>query len=89
MIIESDDDSIIYNVGFGKAYSLEEILKYIISLSDQEIEVVIDPEKYRPIDTPLICCNHSLIKKNLGWKPEHDILETIKQMFFYYRNKEE
>ena len=87
MILDSDDDKTIYNVGSGVAYSLEELLKTIISFSSQRIEIVVDKEKFRPVDSPLICCDNSLISKNLGWKPIHDIKETLKSMYESFLGK--
>lgn len=81
MIIESDESEIIYNVGSGQAYGLDELLNYIVSLSPQKIDVQVDPERVRPIDTPLICCDHSLITERLGWKPEYTIFDTLKSMY--------
>jgi GDP-4-dehydro-6-deoxy-D-mannose reductase len=81
MIIESDESNTIYNVGSGQAYGLDELLNYIVSLSPQKIDVQVDPERVRPIDTPLICCDHSLITERLGWKPEYTIFDTLKCMY--------
>ncbi len=87
LIIESDDCSTIYNIGSGKAYSLRELLDYIISLCSQKIEIVVDPERYRPIDTPYICCDNNKIKVNIEWSNDYSILETLKHIFFdYLRN---
>lgn len=87
MIIESDDCTKIYNVGSGKAYGLDELLNYIISLSDQKISVKIDSARFRPVDIPVICCDYSRIKNELGWKPEHDIKDTLKEMYIDFKNK--
>lgn len=85
MILESDNCRKVYNVGSGKAYSLEKILEYIISLSTQKIMVEVDPQRFRPIDTPMVCCDYHRIEKELGWKPEYSIFDTLKGMFEYYR----
>ena len=84
LIIESDDCGIIYNVGSGAAYSLECILERIIAFSSQTIQIEIDPDRFRPIDTPRICCDSSLIRTRLNWKPEHDIFDTMREIFDYY-----
>lgn len=84
MIIEDKDCKTIYNIGSGKVYGLREMLDYVISLSRQKITVEIDPLKFRPVDTPVICCDNSLIKKNIGWEPEHNVFETLREMFEYY-----
>lgn len=84
MIVESDNCEQIYNVGSGHAYSIREMLDYIIALSTQKITVEIESTRVRPIDTPRICCDNHLIQKELGWKPEYTIWDTIKEMYQYY-----
>lgn len=84
MILESDDCETIYNVGFGKAYRLDEILNFIVGLSSQEIKVEVDKEKFRPSDQPVVCCNHELITKKLGWKSEYTVFDAVKEMYQYY-----
>ena len=86
MIIESDDCTRIYNVGSGKAYGLDELLNYIIGLSSQDINVEVEEERFRPIDTPVICCDRSLIEKELGWKPEYTVFDALREMFEDYVN---
>lgn len=81
-LLENTTDEIVYNVGSGNSYKIEDLLKYIISLSSQPIEIVIDKEKIRPVDTPYICCDNSKIKK---YFKNTDIKETIKEMYEYYK----
>lgn len=84
MIIESDDCTKIFNVGSGEAHSLTELLEYIVSLSSQKIDIEIDPDRFRPVDTPIVCCDNSYIKAELGWKPKYSIFETLKEVYQYY-----
>lgn len=81
MIMESEDCTKIYNVGAGKAYGLDEILNYIVSLCPQRIEVVVDPERFRPVDTPVICCDNHKIREELGWEPEYDVYKAVEEMY--------
>ena len=84
MVIESDNCENVYNVGSGTAVTLRDMLDYIISLSNQPITVVKDPALIRPTDNPIICCDNSLIRKELGWKPEYNIFDTVKDIFNFY-----
>ena len=84
LIIESDNCEVVYNVGSGKAYPLKELLDYIVGLSSQKIEVEVDPERFRPSDQPIICCDHSLITKELGWEPEFTVFDALKEMYRSY-----
>jgi GDP-4-dehydro-6-deoxy-D-mannose reductase len=85
MILESDDCEKVYNVGSGQALALKELVGYIISLSDQPVMVEIDQTLIRPVDTPVICCDHSLISQQLGWKPEFSVFDAVNEMVAFYK----
>lgn len=84
MILESKDDTQIYNVGSGKAYGLDELMEYITSLSNQKITVEIDPALVRPVDTPVICCDYSKIKRELGWETELTVFNALQELYKSY-----
>ena len=84
MILESKDDTQIYNVGSGKAYGLDEMLEYITNLSSQKITVEIDPVLVRPVDTPMICCDYGKIKRKLGWEPKLTVLDALQELYKSY-----
>ncbi len=84
MIVESDNCNQIYNVGSGNAYSLEDMLTYIIGLSNQHIVIEVDQNRIRPTDQPVICCDRSLIGKELGWEPQYNVYDALKEMYEYY-----
>lgn len=86
MVVDSEDDSVAYNIGSGISYSLKDLLDCIISLSNQTIEVAIDQAKYRPVDNPIICCDNNRIRKKLGWEPLYSIEDTLKDMYDYFLN---
>ena len=84
LIVESPYCDTVYNVGSGKAHSLREMLNYIISLCSQPIKVEVDPARVRPIDNPVICCDNSKIKAELGWEPQYNVFDALKEIFEYY-----
>lgn len=84
MVVESDNCGLVYNVGSGKAYSLDDMLQYIISLGGQEIKVEVDQSRFRPTDQPMICCDYNLIKKELGWEPQYTVFDALKEMFEHF-----
>lgn len=84
MILETESEHSIFNVGSGFCYLLEDLLKYIISLSNQSINVCVDAERMRPLDNPIIWCDNSRIKKEIGWTPQYTIYETINEMYGEY-----
>lgn len=80
-LLENETEDLIYNVGSGKAYKMEEILEYIVSLATQKIDIITDQDKIRPIDTPYICCDNTKTKKYFN---DTDIKQTIKELYEYY-----
>lgn len=84
MILEREECTQVYNIGSGRALYLRELLEYIISLSERPIQVEVDPNLIRPVDTEVICCDHSRITEMLGWVPERDIFETIQDIYNAY-----
>ena len=86
MIVESDNCNQIYNVGSGNAYSLEDMLTYIIGLSNRHIEIEVDQNRIRPTDQPVICCDRSLIGKELGWEPQYNVYDSLREMYECFRN---
>lgn len=84
MVMESENCTPVYNVGSGIAVALKDLLQYIVSLSSQPITVKVDPKLLRPVDNPVICCNNSLIKEKIGWKPEYTVYDAIKEIVKSY-----
>ncbi len=74
----------VYNIGSGKSHKIAEILDMLLSSSSKKIDIEIDPSKLRPSDTPDIRSNNHKIE-SLGWKPEIELLKTLKDTLDYWR----
>lgn len=76
----------IYNVGRGKAVSIQYILDTALSFTDRNISVVRDPKKMRASDIPIIEPDVSEIFRDTGWKAEISMEQTIRDTLGYWRN---
>lgn len=74
-----------YNMGSGHAVEIRRILDMIISLSEKEIRVEIDPNKIRPVDVPIIEADITKLHELTGWKPQIELEQTIKDTLDYWR----
>lgn len=81
LIAECEEKLDVVNVGSGIAYKIEDLLKFIISLSNQNIEIVIDKERFRPADLPYCCCDNQLLKSKTNWVQKFNIFDTLKEMY--------
>lgn len=74
-----------YNVGSGKAVEIQEILNLIISKSNVQVEVHIDPNKIRPVDVPIIEADTSKLEMATGWQRKIPLDQTIQETMDYWR----
>lgn len=83
MLLENENEFDTYNVGSGIANKIEDLLKdVILKFTPAEIEIVVDPEKVRPVETPYLCADNTRVKKY--WKGT-DIRTTLKKMYDHFR----
>ncbi len=75
----------VYNIGSGQGHTIQEILEILIELAQVPISIKTNPEKYRPVDVPKLIANIDKIKE-LGWKPEIPIKQTLARTINYFRS---
>jgi GDP-4-dehydro-6-deoxy-D-mannose reductase len=76
----------VYNIGSGQGVTIQKILDTLISLAKTEIEYHQDPNKYRPVEVDQVIADNNKIKQ-LGWKPQIKLKETLKRTLDYYRTR--
>ncbi|CAN5577765.1 NAD-dependent epimerase/dehydratase family protein [soil metagenome] len=67
----------VYNVGYGKSYSLEDILRIIGSITNKKIDIQYD-SSFRPNDVVESVANINKVMREFGWKPTIDIEEGLR-----------
>lgn len=75
-----------YNVGQGKSYQIEDILKKLLALAESEIDHEVDPQIFRPADISNIVCDNAKVKELTGWVPHIPIEKSLKDTLDYWRN---
>jgi nucleoside-diphosphate-sugar epimerase len=74
----------IYNCGYGKSFSIKELISKIIYFSKRDKEVIFD--KLKPTIKTFVCLNSELAHKELKWKKKIDINEGIQRTIKWYNN---
>jgi GDP-4-dehydro-6-deoxy-D-mannose reductase len=77
----------VYNIGSGRAISMQELLDMILALSKKKISVKQDPARMRPSDVEILVCDCAKFHEATGWKPEISFEQTIKDLLEYWRLK--
>ncbi|MEO5350067.1 MAG: GDP-mannose 4,6-dehydratase [Magnetococcus sp. YQC-3] len=78
-----------YNIGGAYSCSVRDMLNFLLSLSTRkgEIEVVVDPERLRPIDADLQVPDTRKFQEHTGWRPEISFAQTMGDLLAYWRER--
>jgi len=68
-------ESSIFNVGYGKGFSVREVVAVTESVTGRKVPVRLSPR--RPGDPAMLVADPSRLKQRLKWQPQHDDLKVI------------
>ena len=71
----AERDRMIYNLGSGTGYSVREVIETASQVSGKVIPV--KELERRPGDSARLVASSEKIRRELGWKPEHDSIKEI------------
>lgn len=77
----------VYNVASGTPRSIQSLLDTLLSLSDVEIRIDTDLQRYRPADIPIIYGSAEKLQQHTGWKVQIPFEETIREVLQEWRDK--
>ena len=70
-----EKDKLVYNVGSGNGFSVREVIEATKTVSGVDIKVIEGPR--RPGDSARLVASSEKIRRELGWKPQHDNMHDI------------
>ncbi|MGU3665710.1 UDP-glucose 4-epimerase GalE [Methylobacterium sp. A49B] len=73
--LRAGGESLTLNCGYGRGYSVLEVIEVVKRISGRDFEVRLCPR--RAGDPARIVAEAALIRERLGWTPEHDDLDAI------------
>jgi len=69
------------NAGTGRAHSIREVLDMLSEIIGRRISVETDDARVRRVDTPLLLCDNSRLRQLFGWRPQHDLASTLRDLW--------
>jgi GDP-4-dehydro-6-deoxy-D-mannose reductase len=88
-IVERGEAGRVYNVCSGRAVKIREVLDRLVAMSKVPVTVTVDPGRYRPSDNLMLWGDPSRIERELGWKPEIPLDQTLSDLLQSWRKGEE
>ena len=89
LLVQRGEAGQVYNVGSGRAVSIQQLLDQILAYARVKIDVQVDSARLRPVDVPIIEADIRKLHTATGWQPEIPLAQTIRQTLDYWRGAEE
>ena len=74
-----------YNLGNGKGYSVRQVIDTVKKVSGKSFKVIESPR--RPGDPPVLVCDSTKARTELGWQPKWTNLEKIVESAWKWHSK--
>ena len=78
LILTKGEGGNVYNVCSGIGREIQDLATALLSQIDSELDLKVDPNLYRPADTPVLIGDYSKLQKQTGWEPRIEFDQTIK-----------
>lgn len=75
----------VYNLASGLARSIRWILGTLLSFTDAEVRIEVDPALYRPADVLIIYGSAEKFRRRTGWEPQIPFEQTLRETLDYWR----
>jgi GDP-4-dehydro-6-deoxy-D-mannose reductase len=77
----------VYNLASGRPQSIQALLEALLSYSEMEIRVERDPDRYRPVDVPVVYGSAEKFSRRTGWAPQIPFEQTLRDTLAYWREQ--
>jgi GDP-4-dehydro-6-deoxy-D-mannose reductase len=78
----------LYNVCSGRSRSAQSIVKRLAALASVSVDVISDPELFRPVDQMTVNAVNTKVCEQTGWLPTIDFDQTLADTLDYWRDLE-
>ena len=76
-----------YNVCTERGVKLKDLIEMFQLRARVQLEVQDDPQRVRPTDIPYLVGSSKKIRRELGWKPEKKLEDTVSELLDYWREQ--
>lgn len=85
MVAELGTPGEVYNIGSGNGRPISNVLDTLVEISGlQGIEIQHNAKFMRPADVPLLVCDSTKIRQQIGWEPKIEFNQTMTDLYNYW-----
>lgn len=87
LALESGRSGDVFNVCSGRAYTMQVIVEKLASLSMVPIEIRVAPERFRPVEIPILYGSYQRLHERTGWQPEIGLEQSLRDVLDEWRQR--
>jgi len=80
VLLEQGSPRKVYNLGSGRAHSIEAVLEELIRISGISPKVEVDPKRFRKVDVPLLVASTEPLQA-LGWAADKTLDQALEDLW--------
>lgn len=77
----------VYNLASGRPQSVRGLLERLLAMSTVRIRVEVDPDRYRPVDVPVVYGSAEKFRQHSGWQPQIPFEQTLREVLEGWRGE--
>ncbi|NPV53558.1 MAG: GDP-mannose 4,6-dehydratase [Firmicutes bacterium] len=85
LAVERGEPGEVYNIASGKAYTIRDVVEFLLGMAEVKIEIRQDPERLRPSDVPVLIGDVTRFRARTGWEPRIPLDKTLADLLNYWR----
>jgi GDP-4-dehydro-6-deoxy-D-mannose reductase len=87
LLAENGQSGEAYNIGTGRAHSIQDLLNLLLSYTRVNITIQQDPTRMRPSDVPVVYADNTRLKASTGWEPTIKFEDSLHRVLDYWRTQ--
>jgi GDP-4-dehydro-6-deoxy-D-mannose reductase len=87
LLVEQGQSGEAYNVGTGRAHSIQYLLDVLLAYSTVDIQIKQDPARMRPSDVPVLYADIRKLQDQTSWEPTYNFEDSLRRVLDYWRNE--
>jgi GDP-4-dehydro-6-deoxy-D-mannose reductase len=85
MLVEHGAAGEAYNVCSGRAVAVHDLAELLLAQAATPMRLVVDPERYRPVDVPVVLGDESRVRQATGWHATIPLAQTLADLLAWWR----
>ena len=88
LLVEKGEAGEAYNICSGTAVAVQQLADRLLALAKHPMRLVVDPDRYRPVDVPTVVGDASRLRAATGWAPSIDLDTTLSDTLEHWRSQQ-